>query len=252
MRGKSADARTDVYAFGAMLYELLSGKPVFATDNGAADAAMAHLSKAPDAPSVKAPRGWVTKEVDAFVLSLLMKDPAQRPKDATVLLEVIDSLGKPAASKAPATLLPEEKLHELVDALVAMPDNPEAAIALRRRSTRSARAGEDRRGVRHRSRASAHSLDTPDEAPRFWVRGPSAGRTGPASAAAAYDPPRRSSFERRNGEGLGGSSRANRRRGRLEIAHDTARTGLPNQSRRISAAKVLRGTWRRLDMPYRR
>ena len=130
VRGKSADARTDVYAFGAMLYELLSGKPVFAADNGAADAAMAHLSKAPDAPSVKAPRGWVTKEVDAFVLSLLAKDPAQRPKDAGVLLEVIDSLGKPAAQKTPAQLMPEEKLHELVDALVAMPEDPEAAIAL--------------------------------------------------------------------------------------------------------------------------
>ncbi len=130
VRGKPADARTDVYAFGAMLYELLSGKPVFAVENGAADAAMQHLTKAPDAPSVKAPRGWVTKEVDTFVLTLLSKDPAQRPKDAGALLDVIDSLGKPVATKTAAQLLPQEKVDELVDSLVATPDDPDAAIAL--------------------------------------------------------------------------------------------------------------------------
>ncbi len=130
VRGKSADARTDVYAFGAMLYELLSGKPVFASDNGAADAAMAHLSKVPEPPSAKAPRGWVSKEIDAFVLSLLAKDPGQRPKDAAALLEAIESLGKPTAAKTPAQLLPQDQVDALVDALVATPDDPEAAIAL--------------------------------------------------------------------------------------------------------------------------
>ncbi|HEY1955683.1 MAG TPA: tetratricopeptide repeat protein [Polyangiaceae bacterium] len=130
VRGKSADARTDVYAFGAMLYELLAGKPVFPVEQGAADAAMAHLAKAPEPPSAKAPRGWVTKEVDAFVLSLLAKDPAQRPRDAGALVEVIDSLGKAAPAKVPAQMLAQEKVDELVDALVASPDDPEAAIAL--------------------------------------------------------------------------------------------------------------------------
>ncbi len=128
VRGKSADARTDVYAFGAMLYELLAGKPVFPIEGGVADAAMAHLAKAPEPPSAKAPRGWVTKEVDAFVLSLLAKDPAQRPKDASALFEAIETLGKPVAAKTQS--LPQEKVDELVDALVATPNDPEAAIAL--------------------------------------------------------------------------------------------------------------------------
>lgn len=131
VRGKAADPRTDVYAFGAMLYELLSGKPVFAHENPT-DAAFAHLATAPEAPSAKAPRGWVTKEVDQFVLSLLAKEPAQRPKDAQALLDAIDHVGKAAAQKAPSSLLPQEKVDELVDALVASPGDPEAAMALER------------------------------------------------------------------------------------------------------------------------
>ncbi len=129
IRGKAADARTDVYAFGAMLYELLSGKPPFAVDSPA-DAALAHVSQVPEPPSAKAPRGWVSKEVDAFVLSLLAKDPGQRPKDATALLDVVESVGKPAAAKTATASLPPEKLDELVDALVASPESPEAAMAL--------------------------------------------------------------------------------------------------------------------------
>jgi tetratricopeptide (TPR) repeat protein len=129
IRGRAADARTDVYAFGAMLYELLSGKPPFTVDSPA-DAALAHVGQTAEPPSAKAPRGWVSKEVDAFVLSLLAKDPAQRPKDAGALLEPIESVGKPVAPKSTAPALAPEKLDELVDTLVATPDSAEAAMAL--------------------------------------------------------------------------------------------------------------------------
>ncbi|HTQ48596.1 MAG TPA: serine/threonine-protein kinase, partial [Polyangiaceae bacterium] len=70
VRGMRADPASDVYSFGALAYELLSGKPVFAYES-ATEAAFAHVTKAPEAPSAKAPRGWVTKEVDNFILGLL-------------------------------------------------------------------------------------------------------------------------------------------------------------------------------------
>ena len=92
VRGLRADPASDVYSFGAMMFELLSGKPVFAFEN-ATDAAFAHVSAPPEPPSTKAPRGWVTRDVDQFVLSLLAKDPARRPKDAAAVLDQLESLG---------------------------------------------------------------------------------------------------------------------------------------------------------------
>jgi tetratricopeptide (TPR) repeat protein len=130
VRGMRAEPATDVYAFGAMLYELLSGKPVF-TYESATDAAVSHLTRAPEPPSGKAPRGWVTRDVDQFVLSLLAKEPERRPRDAGVLLEALGSLGRgPASIAPPGRTFSEEKLSSLMDALIADPEDADAAAEL--------------------------------------------------------------------------------------------------------------------------
>ncbi len=130
VRGLRSDPASDVYSFGAMMYELLSGKPVFAYET-ATEAAFAHVTKAPEAPSNKAPRGWITRDVDQFVLSLLAKDPGRRPKDAAAVLDQMESLGRASsAMRAAQAAFPEEKLTSLIDMLVAAPDDAEAAIGL--------------------------------------------------------------------------------------------------------------------------
>jgi tetratricopeptide (TPR) repeat protein/tRNA A-37 threonylcarbamoyl transferase component Bud32 len=130
VRGLRADAASDVYSFGAMMFELLSGKPVFAFET-ATDAAFAHVSTPPEPPSARAPRGWVTKDVDQFVLSLLAKDPARRPKDATAVLAQLESLGRASsAMRASQAVFSEDRLTTLVELLLAAPDDAEAAIAL--------------------------------------------------------------------------------------------------------------------------
>jgi tetratricopeptide (TPR) repeat protein/tRNA A-37 threonylcarbamoyl transferase component Bud32 len=129
VRGRTSDARTDVYSFGAMAYELLSGKPVFPVDSPT-DAAFAHLANTPDAPSVKAPRGWIAREIDEWIMSMLAKDPAQRPRDAAALLETLDRLQRFATSKPGATKIAPEKVESLLGMLLAAPDDTESAIAL--------------------------------------------------------------------------------------------------------------------------
>jgi tetratricopeptide (TPR) repeat protein/tRNA A-37 threonylcarbamoyl transferase component Bud32 len=130
VRGHRADPATDLYAFGAMMYEMLTGKPVFAFES-ATDAAFAHIANKPEPPSTKAPRGWVTTDIDEFVLSLLSKEPGKRPKDAAAVMNELESLGRASAAlRAARGDFPEDQLTQLVDLLIAAPDDVEAADAL--------------------------------------------------------------------------------------------------------------------------
>src|SRR5204862_131352 len=61
LRGYGPTPASDLYAFGAVLFEMLTGKPVFEAKT-VADALVAHLSEAPRPPSAVAPPGWVTRD----------------------------------------------------------------------------------------------------------------------------------------------------------------------------------------------
>ena len=128
IRGQVGDSRSDVYSFGAMLYEVLSGKPPFATDS-ALDAAIRHLTQDPQPPSQVAPRGWITKELDEFILALLQKEPDKRPSNAGALLERIETLGRTQA-QAVVQKISEEDLEARIDGLIADPEDNEAAVKL--------------------------------------------------------------------------------------------------------------------------
>jgi tetratricopeptide (TPR) repeat protein len=162
VRGQRAEAATDVYAFGAVMYELLSGRPVFAYET-ATDAALAHLAKAPEPPSNKAPRGWVSKDVDQFVLNLLGKEANRRPRDASAVLDALESLGRGSIHpRAEHVDFPEEQLTGLLDLLRAAPDDSETAIALEK----AVEEGADATRVAQAFEAASRSVkDQDDEGP---------------------------------------------------------------------------------------
>jgi Protein kinase domain len=72
-----ATPRTDLYALGCLLYEMLSGRPVFAATSPAALMRM-HLEQAPEPLW----RPDLDPRLKALVWQLLEKDPARRPSGA--------------------------------------------------------------------------------------------------------------------------------------------------------------------------
>ncbi|HSP39295.1 MAG TPA: Stk1 family PASTA domain-containing Ser/Thr kinase [Frankiaceae bacterium] len=79
-----ADARTDVYACGVLLFEVLTGRPPFEGDT-ALSVAYQHLHDRVPAPSSLNPD--VPDELDELVLQATEPDPDDRPVDAGALLE---------------------------------------------------------------------------------------------------------------------------------------------------------------------
>ncbi len=78
-RGEAVDARSDVYAAGCVLFELLCGHPPFVGDSPVS-VAYQHVREAPPTPSDLNPE--VNPAVDAIVLKALSKNPLNRYQSA--------------------------------------------------------------------------------------------------------------------------------------------------------------------------
>jgi eukaryotic-like serine/threonine-protein kinase len=79
-----ADTRSDIYAVGIMMYEMLTGEQPF-TGEQPMQIAYRHANEALPAPSSK--NSKVPRELDELVLWATAKEPDQRPTDARALLE---------------------------------------------------------------------------------------------------------------------------------------------------------------------
>jgi hypothetical protein len=84
VRGKNVDARTDIYALGALAYHLVTGRPPFSGDNAIA-IGFAHLSEAPAPP--RQLRKDCPAKLEAAILTALAKNPDERPASAKAFLE---------------------------------------------------------------------------------------------------------------------------------------------------------------------
>lgn len=84
LEGQHMDARADVFAFGAVLYEMLTGRKAF--DGGSAAAVMAAVLNA-EPPPLAAIQPLVPRSLDRVIRKCLVKDPDHRWQSARDLAD---------------------------------------------------------------------------------------------------------------------------------------------------------------------
>ncbi|HXM79850.1 MAG TPA: serine/threonine-protein kinase, partial [Thermoanaerobaculia bacterium] len=102
VRGRPADARSDIFSFGAILYEMLSGKRAFHGDS-AADTMSAILRE--DPPELSVTNQNISPGLDRIVRHCLEKNPEQRFHSAHDLafdLETLSGVSAPRSAAAGA------------------------------------------------------------------------------------------------------------------------------------------------------
>jgi len=99
------DHRADIYALGAMGYELLSGRPPFM---GATPQAVLAAHVTEEAAPVRKYRNQVSVEVEAVLAKCLAKKPADRWQTADEMLPLLEGLGTPSGGLTPTDTRPYE------------------------------------------------------------------------------------------------------------------------------------------------
>lgn len=91
IRGEDVDHRTDIYSFGALMFEVLTGQHLF-SGSSAVGVLTKHLTTEPDAPSNRATKMGIPPQVDFICRKALAKDPSERWQTAAELAQAIEEV----------------------------------------------------------------------------------------------------------------------------------------------------------------
>lgn len=116
--GKPTDARSDVFSFGSVLYEVLTGKRAF---EGHSSAELLVAVMRDDPRPLSAIRRDIPAEIRSIVARCLKKDPAARYPSGTELASELKTSRKLLFPESGAALTPARIAHEVRRARVLVP-----------------------------------------------------------------------------------------------------------------------------------
>jgi hypothetical protein len=107
VQGLSPDARSDVFSLGAILFEMLAGRPPFGSPlTGSLTTVLENIAYAPT-PTPSAIDPDVPPDLDRVVMKALAKSPIERYADASALAEALRG-AQPAPVARDADMLPAD------------------------------------------------------------------------------------------------------------------------------------------------
>jgi serine/threonine-protein kinase len=104
------DRRTDIYALGVILYEMLCGRPPFQSE-GTGEVLVMHIAAVPVPPRQHAPE--IPAHVEAVILRALAKSPGDRFTSMDDFMAALDAGPLPVATRPPSLVAPPERPREV-------------------------------------------------------------------------------------------------------------------------------------------
>ena len=149
-QGKKVDARSDIFSFGAVLYEMITGRRAFAGETKLVDTDGHSTQRAGAAQPDLA---GMPRELDRIVARCLRKDPERRFQNAADLKVALQEIKEESESGQPAAALrasPRRSRGSLVAgiACLCVTSRPPSAIWLVEQDT-----------LRNRPASDFHALD---------------------------------------------------------------------------------------------
>jgi len=108
VRGQSTDQRADIFALGAILYEMVMGRQTFQRPTSA-DTISAILNEEP--PSIAELAPDTPAALERVIRRCLEKNPAQRFQSASDLAFALEALSDPSITASRGTLAPSDRPH---------------------------------------------------------------------------------------------------------------------------------------------
>jgi tetratricopeptide (TPR) repeat protein len=103
--GGKVTAKADLYSLGAMLYEMVTGRPPFVGDDSIAIIGQ-HINTPPVSPTWH--RADLPLALETLILQLLEKDLEKRPESAAVVLQALEAIEAGKVKKEPSGEAPTE------------------------------------------------------------------------------------------------------------------------------------------------